>query len=284
LGNSPAAITERILDQNIFQSGQGFFVKAKTDAAQITFNPAMQIHQTDMQLKSGNISWPEFELTATLDKTKASTLVAFDSRMTKGLDPTYDAGLLRGSSGLELYTRLVDDNGVDFAVQCLPDNDFNKLVIPVGIDSKAGGSVVFSANVKNLPAGCSVILEDKRYNKFTNLSLSNYQTVLDAGSTSHSRFQIHTSYLTTDIKDGDLAGDRKLVAYAVGNTEIKIQGNVNAGAIATLYDSMGRMILTSILERGDLNIIHSQPLNTGVYMLSVKDSGVVKGFKLLIKE
>jgi len=284
LGNSPAAITERILDQNIFQSGQGFFVKAKAGAAQITFNPAMQIHLTDMSFKSGNISWPDFELTASLDKIKASTLVAFNSRMTKGLDPTYDAGLLRGSSGLELYTRLVDDNGVDFAVQCLPDNDFSKLVIPVGIDSKTGGSVVFSANVKNLPLGCSVILEDKLTNKFTDLTSSSYQTSVEAGSTGHSRFQIHTSYLTTGLNEGGFNGSRTLMAYAVGNTEIRIQGSVSAGAIATLFDNLGRVILTSNLEQSDINIIHSQALKTGIYMLSVNDSGVVKGFKLLIKE
>lgn len=35
------------------------------------------------------------------------------------------------------------------------------MIIPVGIDSKSGGDVVFSAQSNNLPSSCKVILEDK---------------------------------------------------------------------------------------------------------------------------
>ena len=100
----------------------------------------MQVHQTSTALKSANVSWPGFELTATTAQAKASTIVAFNSKMTTGLDVTYDAGLLRGSSGLELYSRLVTDNGVDFAIQCLPESypEYSGLVIPLGLDCKNG--------------------------------------------------------------------------------------------------------------------------------------------------
>lgn len=285
IGSLPTGLTsERTIIQNYFQSGQGFFVKARTSGSQITFTPQMQLHSTGVQLKSGAQPWPGFVLAAKNGEVKASTIFAFNSQMTKGLDPTYDAGLLRGSSGVELYSRLVDDNGIDFAIQCLPDKDFNKLVIPVGIESKAGGSVVFSADIQYLPAGCSVILEDKLNRKFTDLTSSTYQTTIESGSTGSSRFQIHTSYLTTGIKEGDLARDKRLAAYAVTNTEIRIQGSVNAGAKASLFDVAGRLILTNALEQGEFNVIHSQPLKTGVYLLSVKDNGAEKVFKIVVKE
>ncbi len=282
LGNSPATSDDRVLDQSVFQSGQGFFVKAKTAGSQVVFNSQMQLHSGTMLLKSSTLSWPGFELIAQAGSLKASTTIAFNNKMTNGLDPTYDAGLLRGTSGLELYSRLVDDNGIDFTVQCLPDNDLVNLVIPIGITSKVGGTVIFSSDITNLPPACNVILEDKLNRRFTDLSKNTYQTTIEANTTNSDRFQIHTSYLTTGLKDGILTDN--LIAFAIRNVEIRVKGKVTDNAVATLYDNMGRMILVKKLDEGDLNIIPTSNLRTGIYLLSVKDTGVVQGFKLLLKE
>ena len=78
----------------------------------------------------------------------ANTVVAFNNNMTKGLDPTYDAGLLRGNASVNLYSRLVDDNGVDFAIQSLPEQ-YNDLVIPLGVESKDGGEAQHQSEREN---------------------------------------------------------------------------------------------------------------------------------------
>jgi hypothetical protein len=39
----------------------------------------------------------------------------------------------------------VEDNGVDFALQALPE-DYENLIVPLGIDAEEGTGVVFSAN------------------------------------------------------------------------------------------------------------------------------------------
>ena len=131
LGNLPTGLTsERSLDQHFLQAGQGFFVKAKEAGSTINFTYAMQSHQTGIALRSASTPWPMIALDITNNQTSTSATLAFNSQMTKGLDPTYDAGLLRGTNGLSLYSRLVEDNGVDFAIQCLPE-EYSSLVIPV---------------------------------------------------------------------------------------------------------------------------------------------------------
>ena len=40
--------------------------------------------------------------------------------MTKGLDPSYDVGKMKGNPDIALYTKLIEDNGIDFTIQALP--------------------------------------------------------------------------------------------------------------------------------------------------------------------
>jgi hypothetical protein len=278
LGNSSFGV--RDLGQNVFQSGQGFFVKANNGSSSIQFTPAMQVHSTGTALKSGQVSWPGFELTATTAKSKASTVVAFNNTMTKGLDPTYDAGLLRGTSGLELYSRLVDDNGVDFAIQCLPEN-YSSLVIPIGLESKTGGEITFSAQTVELPAACSIILEDKQTKTFTSLaSGATYKTIVSAGTTAVGRFYIHTSNSTTGTSELS-SGAFSLKAYPADG-HIWIIGDVARGTKASLFDVNGRNLGTFNLQEGSRNSISSASLAPGVYLLNVTEASKKFNTKIVI--
>jgi M6 family metalloprotease-like protein len=268
LGN--VSYDSRDLGQNIFQSGQGFFVKANNSGSSIEFTPAMQVHQPNAVLKSVETSWPGFELTATNTQTKASTMVVFNNSMSAGLDPTYDAGLLRGTSGLNLYTHLVDDNGIDFAIQCLPET-YSSLVIPLGMDSKTGGEITFSAETVELPAACSVILEDKLAKTFTSLANgATYKTTVSAGTTAVGRFYIHTNNSTTGTSEL-LSGAFSLKAYPA-NGQIWIVGEVASGAKASLVDVNGRNLGTFNLQEGSRNSVSSAGLAPGVYLLNVNEA------------
>jgi hypothetical protein len=113
-------------------------------------------------------TWYSFELKVSIGGVEATTSVLFNSRMTTGLDVTYDAGLLRGGKGVEIYTRLVDDNGVDFAVQCLP-SDFVTLTIPVGIESNKTGVLTITDVLNDIPGNVEVTFEDKTEGTLTEL-------------------------------------------------------------------------------------------------------------------
>lgn len=266
------------------QQGQAFFVKMNTSATSISINPDMQIHNTGLALKSAKSPWPTIKLETTVGTQKSSTIIAFNSGMTKGLDPTYDAGLFKGTSDLIVYSKLVEDNGIPFAIQALPDNGFSTMIIPIGLDFKTGGEVVFSAELLNLPTDCKVILEDKVTKTFTDLSKDNYKAAIVANSVITDRFQLHTSDQTiSGVLDNQiLVGS--LNAYAIKNIEIRVVGEVGKDAVATLYDVQGKAVLVKILDEGSLNIIPTSNIKIGIYVLSVKDNGKLQTFKLLIKE
>jgi len=263
-----------------FQQGQAFMVNAT--ASSLSFTSAMQIHNTSLVLKSSGNVWPTIKLKASVGEQKSSTIIAFNSGMTKGLDQTYDASLLKGATDLIVYTKLVEDNGIPFAIQALPANDYEGMIIPVGLDFKTGGQVVFSAELTSMSSDAKVILEDKLLKKLTDLSKNDYSVTIAANSSISDRFQIHTSYLTTGTTT-DLAFE-KLSAYAYRNIEIRLKGTVSAGAVASLYDVQGRKILVKILEDSNLNIIPTPNIRTGIYMLSVNDHGKVTGFKIPVAE
>jgi hypothetical protein len=229
--------------------------------------------------------WPTIKLIATAVNMKSSTVVAFINGMTKGLDPTYDAGLFKADTDLLVYTKLVTDNdsGIPFAIQALPDNTYAGLIIPVGLDCKTGGEVVFSAETINLAADCKAILEDKLTSTFTDLSKGTYKVAVAANSILTDRFRLYAATPTISAV-GDLPVEDQLKAFAVRNVEIRITGEVTANAVASLYDTNGKLILVKKLDEGSLNVIPTPGFRSGMYVLKVNDKGTVKGFKLMMKE
>ncbi len=267
---------------NDLQQGQAFFVLMKSGVSTIDFTKEMQLHLPALALKSTGDIWPSINLEASIDQSKGSTTIAFNSNMTNGLDPTYDAGLFRSGSDIALYTLLVNDNGVPFSIQALPDNEFESLIIPVGIESYVGGDLVVSAKSFNLPANCRVILEDKVTATFTDLAKQEYHTTITANTFTSDRFLLHTSGLTTGLDNEPVR--EKLQVYTDRNGGIRINGSVGRNTVARLYDILGRTVLVRNLDEGSLNSISASGLKTGVYMLQLSDGKKQQGFKLIIKE
>jgi len=75
-----------------------------------------------------------------------------------------------------------------------------------------------------------------------------------------------------------------LIAYSIGNTEITLKGQVSEAAIATLYDIQGKVIVIKQLEAGDMNVIPTPYIKTGVYLLWVKDQTRIQTLKVPVKE
>ncbi|WP_033958422.1 hypothetical protein [Psychroserpens jangbogonensis] len=76
----------------------------------------------------------------------AKTSIYFIEGTTKGLDKGYDASAYGGvSDDFSIFTNLVEDNqGLDMAIQSLPYNDFNDVVIPLGVKAQEGTSLTIS--------------------------------------------------------------------------------------------------------------------------------------------
>jgi hypothetical protein len=79
-----------------------------------------------------------------------------------------------------------------------------------------------------------------------------------------------------------LAGN--IIAFAIRNTEIRIEGRLSNQSVATLYDVQGKVILVKTLEEGNLNIVHTPNIKTAIYMLTVNDNGKQHRFKIHVNE
>ena len=268
------------------QSGQGFFVKIKNDLPDadrhVTFAPSMQVHLLTAEFKSSGLPLPEIKLIAAVNNNSASTVIKFVEGATNGLDIGYDAGVFKSNPEFSLYTKLVNDNGVDFQLQCLPPKDYDKMVIPIGIDSKSAGEIGLSVETVQLDPTCKVILEDKLTNTFTDLTKSSYKTVLAANTAGTGRFYLHTADIVSGVEDQVLPG--RLTAYAVRNTEIRVVGEVGNDAIATLFNGLGKVVLTKKLGAGNLNIIGLPNLSSGVYLLNIDNNGTPQTIKVMVRK
>jgi len=267
---------------NVFASGQAFFVKANGVASSVQFTPQMQVHSTTAVLKSAEVPWASVALKAANESTSSTALVYFHEGMTNGLDVTYDAGLLRGSNGLSVYTKLVNDNGIDFAIQCLPEIGADQVVIPVGLEAKAGGELKFSVATEGLPTGFKVVLEDRVAKTYTDLtSGASYPVSVSANAGGTGRFYLQLSKLTTGAEELLPEGLIKLKAYPTGE-EIIIEGDVTGKAVASLFASGGSQIGRYNLEEGERNSIPATGLAAGVYILKVVDGENVFTTKLVL--
>ncbi len=264
------------------QVGQGFFMKVAAGKASVSFTPQMQVHQGTAAYKSAIAPYPTIKLIATNNATVSSTDIKFIDGTTRGLDVGYDAGIFKSEQPLNLCTKLVEDNGIEFQLQCLPTDQYNTLVVPIGLDSKAGGEIVFSVQTVQLDPTCKVILEDNLTNTFTDLSKNSYKTTVEANTAGTGRFFLHTGDIISGLEDQVLQG--RLTAYVKGNTEIHVFGDLGDGAIATLFNGLGQVVLTKKLESGNLNIIGLPNLSSGVYLLNVNDKGTPQTIKIMVRK
>ena len=261
--------------------GQGFFMKVKASGT-VSFTTAMQTHQITAPFKETMVAYPKIRLIATNNANTVSTDIKFIDGTQKGLDPGYDAGLFNTDKSFSIYTKLVEDNGVNFQLQCLPPNRYDKMVIPVGIDSNADGEIVFTVETVQLDPTCKTILEDKLTNIFTDLSKNCYKTMVASNTSTSERFFLHTADIISGLDDQLLPG--KVMAHAISNVELQILGEVGDRAEATLYDELGRVVLFKTLGGSSLNIIGLPNLKSGQYLLNINNKGTTQTMKVMVRK
>jgi hypothetical protein len=249
------------------QVGQGFFVKSKTGGGTISFTPSMQTHRPTTEFKNAVIPWPEIKLVATLGDISNNTVIRFNDAMNQGLDVGYDAGSMK--SGFDVYTKLVEDNGVDFGIQCLPLTASKEMVIPIGLESNTKGTVALSVDINNLSPDCQVTFEDRETGMFTPVSKSGQVANIQVAAKSKvvGRFFLHTSYLKNTTGITSLPEDWRIY---VAHGQICISGSVTGNATAAIYDLLGRKVGTYQLQNESLNHIPCADFRNGVYLVSIR--------------
>ena len=264
-------------------SGEGFFIRTKAGGGSISFTTAMKSNVSDA-FKAASIDNPVIRLTAEDGNAKLGTTIEYTGDATKGLDPGKDAGLFNGTaSSFSLFTRLIEDNGVDFTIQTLPDNNYDTMVVPVGLVADKGATVTFKAIANNLPAGYKVVLEDKETASFTRLDEANssYTVSLNAASNGTGRFFLHTDEIVSAI-DESLLNEFKVVPIPEQHL-VRILGNFDLPAKAMVYDMNGKLVATSVLTSQIENDIQLYNSGTGVYLLKVETGKGLETVKFVWK-
>jgi hypothetical protein len=255
------------------QAGQGFFVLAMNNYSTFTFDRSMQQHSTAaVMYKSAKAQsrWPGLQLKVKSGEDENLTTIVFNEKMTVGLDPGYDVGLMSYGPGAGIYTALVKDNGINFARQALPVKGFNKNVIPVGIDFEDGGEVTFTADVEQLRT-FKYILEDKATGIFTDLNSNSYKVTLPAKTYGTGRFYVHVSGGIGLQQKSENANLMEVRIWTSANSQVNIQGKVSDLAICEVFDIYGRKIYETRLSGSDYNSFYIPTAVNGVYLVRMTD-------------
>jgi hypothetical protein len=223
--------------------------------------------------------WPEIQIKLSDQENICTTLLRFNSGMTRGLDVSYDAGMFKANPNFSLFSRLIEDNGVDFGIQCMPE-DYENLIIPIGFDAKVGDMVTFTAEATNLPETAYCYLEDRNASTVTRLDEdgSSYTVELTIENLKDDNFFIHTSPKTLEIKDPDVAYDN--YKYITNRPEgyVRIIGDIKTGSKLRVYDLAGRLMTESLLYDNFNNTADFSDLNKGIYIIQFNNG------KKLIRE
>ena len=249
--------------------GQGFFVNAaNSTAGNFTIDKTKLSHQTGQTLYKN--AKPSIQLMVADGSELKYTEIEYLEGKTLGLDPSFDIGTFTATStSFSIYTQLVSQNeGVDFMRQALPNTNFEKTIIPVGINAEAGKEITFTANAQNLPLNIKIFLEDRTENTFTHLDMANasYKVKLNNSLTGTGRFFLHTRSSALSTDDIVLQG---VNMFATSKNTLKVTGVNNDEASLKLYNILGKKVLSTTFSSKGVSEISLPNLNTGIYIVQL---------------
>ncbi len=159
-----------------------------------------------------------------------------------------------------------DYEDVDFTVQSLPKDNYENLVIPVGLKASSGDQITFSAEVLNLPTDIEVYLEDREQNSFEKLSADNgmYKVTLSQNINGTGRFYIHT---VANIPTTELEG---INIFTTAQRNLRITGVKNEQGTVTLYNILGVQIFNDNFTGRGSDDFSLPNLKPGIYIVNLQ--------------
>ncbi|MFD1016029.1 T9SS type A sorting domain-containing protein [Winogradskyella rapida] len=272
---------------NKIAPGQGFFVKTTASEGTVTFTPAMRTTGNSDDFIAGRTATPNFvlsELFLSRESSQYSTKIYFVDNQTRGLDPGYDAAAFTGSSS-PIYTHLVENNeNIKFAIQALPYNDFNEIIVPLGVNAEAGTQLTIGMNPEtvSIPETVTVYLEDNLTNTWTLLNNSDYIFTPSDALNGTGRFYVHFSATTLSTDDA-LVNGLHIYSNQASKTVV-VKGQLLADTTAVLYDMQGRSVFQQVLTSSNTTqTLNVSSLKAGVYIVALKNPTQNKTQKIIIK-
>ncbi|MGB1392370.1 MAG: lamin tail domain-containing protein [Flavobacteriaceae bacterium] len=262
--------------------GQGFFLSANGSNS-LSITEAMQSHQgTDSFQRL--TTRPEIELTLSNGTAIRNAEIYYIEGTTTGWNNGYDSSIFGGvANEFAIYTHAVaNGNGRDLGIQSLPNNDFENMIIPVGINAEAGTAITIDAATNNFPEGINIYLEDKQENSFTLLDIdSNFSSTLESSLSGIGRFYLHTTSSVLSAADFDI--NTNISLYTSGNNNLRIVGVQNGKATVQLYNILGKEMLKTSFEGNGVNDINLNTIPMGIYIVKLTTENGTLNRKIIIQ-
>ena len=267
---------------NHIAPGEGFFVYSKTGGATVSFTEAMQTSGKGVNFNasvarndSRRVSVFKIELKDDLNKESDNLKLYFSDRVTRGVDPGYDAGKFFLGSESKIFSRLVEeDKGEDLQIQALPYNDLKDLVVPLGITTKSP-SLQLSIIENSIDHLYSIYLEDRLNNTIVEFDGS-IDLSFDDDSKEIGRFYLHFNegMIPELPTDGD---DFRI--FKISNNEIRLMGSPETFYKAMFYDFSGRLV-RELNFNHKINVKEIDSRGINIVTIESKDKTLTKKFIL----
>jgi hypothetical protein len=281
-GASGAYEVKTIADAMVLTPAQGFFVKANADGG--TFNFAESNQATSGGTFQRTVTRPEIYLTISNQTDARIAKVYYIDDMTTGFDLGYEGELFNGvSNPLAIYTHLVaDSEGKNYQVQSLPPNNFENMIVPVGVNAESGTPITIDVSTNNFPSGINIYLEDKQDNSFTLLEAgSNFSLTPENSLSGIGRFYLHTTSGVLSADDFDT--NNNISIYTSSNDNLRIVGVQNGTANLQMFNILGKKLLKTSFEGNGVNDINLNNIPVGIYIVKIATENGTLNRKIIIQ-
>jgi hypothetical protein len=276
------AYVEKNLDNDLeIAPGQAFFVSA-AQTGSFNINESMQNHNNEDTFQK-TTTRPEVALTLSNGAASRTASVFYIDGATTGFDNGYDSSIFGGlANDFSIFTHAVaNGSGRNLGTQSLPDNNFENMIIPVGVIAESGSALEFSARLENLPEGIKVFLEDNEENTFTCLDALNASHKITTTSILNGvgRFYLHTAKSVLSIADATLDN---VSVFTVHNS-LRIIGLQQGKASVKLFNVLGKQVLNAAFESNGMKDIPLPRLAKGIYIVQLETAEGTLNKKIILE-
>lgn len=246
----------------------------------ISFRNAMRVHEEAVFFKSEPA---RVKISLENQENYNETLIGFLNTATNGFDNKYDGMKLKGNSDLSLYSKLVDDDGYDYAIQALTYPEVNKeIIVRLGFNTENEGiHKIKMLSLENLDNSTSILLEDTYENKFTDLRLSpEYDFFAGQTGTYDDRFKLHFNRQNQGLDEEEDFANDFIVYNQHGN--IIIDNQHHQDVTVDVFNTIGKLIVRDCASSHQKMMINLQE-SSGLYIVRITSEGNMFSKKVFIK-
>lgn len=204
-----------------------------------------------------------------------AAVVYFNGNASDGYDDYDSPKMFNNNNTPEIYTLIESKSLAINGMNTIPyDSE-----IVLAFKSPQSGRFTISVNeFSNFAEGVKVFLKDKLTGEATDLTLDEYTFESDAAATAN-RFVLifPKSGVVTSVEHENASS---LQVSVVDNNRIRITG-VEAGAQATVYNSVGQLVMSQKLE-GSTTLLN-QNFRSGIYLVKVMNNGTELTGKVIVR-